>query len=99
MRLLTAPPTLPRPQGRPGTDPFRSEAGRQTGQAQPSGGTDAKTTSKGLTLRKKLVKGESSQNVKPFVETLRVTNPVRQSRASSREASLAWGRATATAKR
>ena len=34
----------------------------------------------------------------PFVETLRVTNPVRQSRASSREASLAWGRATVTAK-
>ena len=38
------------------------------------------------------------KNVKPFVETLRVTNPVRQSRASSREASLAWGRATVTAK-
>jgi hypothetical protein len=37
--------------------------------------------------------------VKPFIETLRVTNPVRQSRASSREASLAWGRATVTAKR
>jgi hypothetical protein len=37
--------------------------------------------------------------VKPFIETLRVTNPVRQSRASSREASLAWGRVTATAKR
>jgi len=36
--------------------------------------------------------------VKPCVETLRVTNPVRQSRASSREASLAWGRATVTAK-
>ena len=36
--------------------------------------------------------------MKPFVETLRVTNPVRQSRASSREASLAWGRATVTAK-
>jgi hypothetical protein len=36
--------------------------------------------------------------VKSFVETLRVTNPVRQSRASSREASLAWGRATVTAK-
>ena len=47
----------------------------------------------------KLGKGESFQNVKPFIETLRVTNPVRQSRASSREASLAWGRATATAKR
>jgi hypothetical protein len=39
------------------------------------------------------------KNVKPFTETLRVTNPVRQSRASSREASLAWGRATVTAKR
>ena len=39
------------------------------------------------------------KNVKPFGETLRVTNPVRQSRASSREASLAWGRATVTAKR
>ncbi len=37
--------------------------------------------------------------MKPFVETLRVTNPVRQSRASSREASLAWGRVTVTAKR
>ncbi len=45
---------------------------------------------------KKLGKGESSQNVKPFDETLRVTNPVRQSWASSREASLAWGRLTAT---
>ena len=42
---------------------------------------------------------ENHLNVKPFVETLRVTNPVRQSRASSREASLAWGRVTATAKR
>ena len=39
------------------------------------------------------------RNVKPFIETLRATNPVRQSRASSREASLAWGRATVTAKR
>ena len=29
------------------------------------------------------------KNVKPFIETLRVTNPVRQSWASSREASLA----------
>jgi hypothetical protein len=29
-------------------------------------------------------------NVKPFIETLRVTNPARQSRAGSREASLAW---------
>ena len=37
--------------------------------------------------------------MKPFIETLRVTNPVRQSRASSREASLAWWRVTATAKR
>ncbi len=46
----------------------------------------------------KLGKGESSHNVKPFIETLRVTNPVRQSRASSREASLAWGRVTVTAK-
>jgi hypothetical protein len=33
----------------------------------------------------KLGKGESFQNVKPFIETLRVTNPVRQSRASSRK--------------
>jgi hypothetical protein len=38
-------------------------------------------------------------NVKPFIETLLVTDPVRQSRASSREASLAWGWATVTAKR
>ena len=53
----------------------------------------------GLTLREKLGKGESSHDVKLFIETLRVTNPVRQSRASSREASLAWGRATVTAKR
>ena len=37
--------------------------------------------------------------MKPFDETLRVTNPVRQRRASSREASLAWGRAIVTAKR
>ena len=36
--------------------------------------------------------------MKPFIETLRVTNPVRQSRASSREESLAWGRVTVTAK-
>ena len=42
---------------------------------------------------------ENHLDVKPFVETLRVTNPVRQSRASSREASLAWGRVTVTAKR
>jgi hypothetical protein len=33
----------------------------------------------------KLGKGESSHNVKPFDGTLRVTNPVRQSRASSRK--------------
>ena len=38
-----------------------------------------------VSLAKKLGKGESSQNVKPFIETLRVTNPVRQSRASSRK--------------
>jgi hypothetical protein len=31
------------------------------------------------------------KNVKPFIETLRVANPVRQSWASSREASLARG--------
>ena len=37
--------------------------------------------------------------MKPFIETLRVTNPVRQSRASSREVSLAWGRVTVTTKR
>jgi hypothetical protein len=40
---------------------------------------------------KKLGKGESSQNVKPFIETLRVTNPVRQSRASSRKRVLRGG--------
>jgi hypothetical protein len=39
---------------------------------------------------KRLGKGESTQNVIPFTETLRVTNPVRQGRASSREASVAW---------
>jgi len=40
---------------------------------------------------KKLGKGESPQNVKPFIETLRVTNPVRQSRASSRKQVLRRG--------
>jgi hypothetical protein len=30
-------------------------------------------------------------NVKPFIETLRVTNPVRQSRASSRKRVLRGG--------
>ena len=40
---------------------------------------------------KKLGKGESSENVKPFIETLRVTNPVRQSRASSRKRVLRGG--------
>ena len=38
-----------------------------------------------VSLHRKLGKGESSQNVKPFMETLRVANPVRQSRASSRK--------------
>ena len=42
-------------------------------------------------LLTKLGKGESSQNVKPFIETLRVTNPVRQSRASSRKRVLRGG--------
>ena len=40
---------------------------------------------------KKLGKGESYQNVKPFIETLRVTKPVRQSRASSRKRVLRGG--------
>jgi hypothetical protein len=31
------------------------------------------------------------KNVKPFIETLRVTNPVRQSRASSRKRVLRGG--------
>ena len=39
-----------------------------------------------------LGKGESSHNVKPFDGTLRVTNPVRQSRASSRKRVLRGGR-------
>ena len=52
----------------------------------------------GLTLRQE-ARERRIVNVKPFIETLRVTNPVRQSRASSREASLAWGRVTVTAKR
>ena len=34
---------------------------------------------------------ENHLNVKPFVETLRVTNPVRQSRASSRKRVLRGG--------
>jgi hypothetical protein len=41
--------------------------------------------SHGLNCAKKLVKGGSFSNVKPFNETLRVTNPVRQSRASGRK--------------
>src|SRR5438067_13897429 len=49
--------------------------------------------------RNQVCQREASINVKPFIETLRVTNPVRQSRASSREASLAWGRVTVTGKR
>ena len=53
----------------------------------------------GLTLRHEARERRIISNVKPFIETLRVTNPVRQSRASSREASLAWGRVTVTAKR
>src|SRR5271157_2130327 len=39
------------------------------------------------------------KNVKPFIETLRVTNPVRQSRASSRKRVLRGGWETAPAKR
>ena len=42
---------------------------------------------------------EDHSNVKPFVGTLRVTNPVRQSRASSRKRVLRGERATVTAKR
>ena len=34
-------------------------------------------------MRKKLGKGESSHDVKLFIETLRVANPVRQSRAAA----------------
>jgi len=52
-----------------------------------------------LNLRQEARERRIISNVKPFIETLRVTNPARQSRASSREASLAWGRATVTAKR
>jgi hypothetical protein len=52
-----------------------------------------------LTLRQEAGKGESFSNMKPFNEILRVTIPVRQSRASSREASLTWGEVTLTAKR
>ena len=44
-----------------------------------------------LTLRQEARERRIISNVKPFIGTLRVTNPVRQSRASSREASLAWG--------
>jgi hypothetical protein len=51
------------------------------------------------TLRHEARERRIISNVKPFTEALRVTNPVRQSGASSREASLAWGRATVTTKR
>jgi hypothetical protein len=38
-----------------------------------------------LTLRQEARKRRITSNVKPFIGTLRVTNPVRQSRASSRK--------------
>jgi hypothetical protein len=60
---------------------------------------EAKNQKQWLTLRHEARERRIIPNVKPFDETLRVTNPVRQSRASSREASLAWGRVTVTAKR
>jgi hypothetical protein len=40
-----------------------------------------------------------ASSVKPFIETLRVTNPVRQSRASSRKRVLRGGWVTTPAKR
>jgi hypothetical protein len=52
-----------------------------------------------LTLRQETRERRIIPNVKPLIETPRVTSPVRQSRASRREASLAWGRVTVTAKR
>src|SRR5271157_3464528 len=52
-----------------------------------------------LTLRQEARERRIISNVKPFIETLRVTNPVRQSRASSRKRVLRGGRATVTAKR
>ena len=39
----------------------------------------------GLTSRQEARKRRIASNVKPFIGTLRVTNPVRQSRASSRK--------------
>ena len=41
-----------------------------------------------LTLRQEARERRIISNVKPFIETLRVTNPVRQSQASSRKRSL-----------
>ena len=44
-----------------------------------------------LTLRQEARKRRITSNVKPFIETLRVTNPVRQSRTSSRKQVLRGG--------
>src|SRR5208337_971702 len=52
-----------------------------------------------LTLRQEARERRIISNVKPFIETLRVTNPVRQSRASSRKRVLRGGWETAPAKR
>jgi hypothetical protein len=52
-----------------------------------------------LTLRQEARERRIISNVKPFIGTLRVTNPVRQSRASSRKRVLRGGWVTAPAKR
>ena len=44
-------------------------------------------------------RGFPMRTLKPWTETLRVTNPVRESRASSRKRVLRGGRVTSTAKR
>jgi hypothetical protein len=54
---------------------------------------------RGLTLRQEARKRRISSNVKPFIGTLRVTNPVRQSWTSSRKRVLRGGGVTLTAKR
>ena len=52
-----------------------------------------------LTLRQEARKRRITSNVKPFIGTLRVTNPVRQSWTSSRKRVLRGGGATLPAKR
>ena len=74
------------PDGRP--DPARHEAGRRTGRPLPLG---RKKQKRSLTSRQEARRRRIASNVKPFIATLRVTNPVRKSWASSRKRVLRGG--------